>query len=328
MREILLGTIGTGFIVDLILKGVEQTENLRLGAVYSRSEEKGSALAARFGNPPVYTDLDAFFASGINTVYIALPNLLHYDMARKALEAGLNVLLEKPFTTSLRQAEELFALAEQKNLLITEMVPTACLPIYESLKEAVGRVAPVKLVLGNYSQYSSRFDALKKGELPNIFNPAMGGGALPDINYYNLYLTAALFGMPKNGVYYPNLMNGAIDTSGVAVLQYEGFTASCAGAKDCGGENSYLVEGEKGSVYVKDGANGLTELRLRTGLGEEIIPGDPILERWNTEMKVLEALLLAEDRAALARRKEITLTAVAVMEQIRKKAGIAYPGEE
>ena len=58
MKEIRLGTIGSGVIVHHILDGVKATEGISLEAVYSRSEEKGKALAAEYGASKVYTDMD------------------------------------------------------------------------------------------------------------------------------------------------------------------------------------------------------------------------------------------------------------------------------
>ena len=85
-----------------------------LEAVYSRTEEKGRALAGEYGCSRVYTDMDAFLGTDeINTVYIATPNLLHYEQAKKALLAGKHVILEKPFCTRALQAEELIRLAKE-----------------------------------------------------------------------------------------------------------------------------------------------------------------------------------------------------------------------
>ena len=81
----------------------------------------------------------------------------------------------------------------------------------------------MKLVLGNYSQYSGRYDRLKEGEVPNVFNPQYGGGALMDINYYNVYLNVALFGKPEKVVYFPNIYENLADTSGILVMQYDGL---------------------------------------------------------------------------------------------------------
>ena len=86
MEEIRLGTIGSGVIVHSVLGNVLRTPGIRLTAVYSRSQEKGDALAAEFGAKKVYTDMDAFLADeDTNFVYIATPNLLHYPQAKKAL---------------------------------------------------------------------------------------------------------------------------------------------------------------------------------------------------------------------------------------------------
>ena len=51
------GTIGTSWITEAYIRGAQMTGKWELAAVYSRSEEKGRALAERFGSPPVYTDL-------------------------------------------------------------------------------------------------------------------------------------------------------------------------------------------------------------------------------------------------------------------------------
>lgn len=117
MEEIKLGTIGSGTIVHSILDNVEITDGIRLVAVYSRSGEKGRALAGKYAVDKVYTNLDEFMADEeINTIYIASPNLLHYEQTKKALLAGKNVICEKPFCTKAEQAGELVALAKEKHL--------------------------------------------------------------------------------------------------------------------------------------------------------------------------------------------------------------------
>ena len=231
MEEIRLGTIGSGVIVHSVLDGVQRTEGIRLAAVYSRSEEKGEALAKEYGAAKVYTDMDAFLQDGeVNVVYIATPNLLHYQQTKAALLAGKHVICEKPFCTKAEQAGELVALAKEKHLFLVEAAPTTFLPNFEVLKQNLPKIGKIKLVLANYSQYSSRYDKLLQGEIPNIFNPEFAGGCLMDINFYNVYLNVALFGKPQEAVYYPNLFNGLIDTSGVVMLRYDGFVSQCAGA--------------------------------------------------------------------------------------------------
>lgn len=328
MEEIRLGTIGSGVIVHSVLGNVLKTPGIRLTAVYSRSREKGDALAAEFGAEKVYTDMDAFLADGdTNFVYIATPNLLHYPQAKKALLAGKNVILEKPFCTTADHARELVALAREKGLFLIDAVPTAFLPNLEVLKQELPKIGKIKLVQANYSQYSSRYDLLLKGEMPNIFNPEFAGGCLMDINFYNLYLNIALFGKPQNAVYYPNIYPGAADTSGIVVMNYEGFVSESAGAKDTWGVNFFQIEGETGYIYIAGGSNGLAEVRIVTKASDETINRQSNPDRWFYEVQNLTALVLADDYAAIEARQDVMLNVMEVLETVRRNAGISFPGD-
>ncbi len=328
MKELRLGTIGSGSIVHTILDNVKIVDGIRLTAVYSRTEEKGSQLAAEYGAERVYTDLDAFLGDEeMNTVYIASPNLLHYEQTKKALLAGKHVICEKPFCTKAEQARELTALAKEKQLFLADAVPTAFLPNLEALKKELPKVGRVKLVLGNYSQYSSRYDQVLKGEVPNVFNPQYAGGCLMDINFYNVYLSTALFGKPKSFVYYPNRWGELVDTSGVLVMQYDGFVGSLAGAKDTWGVNYFQIEGEKGHIYIKDGSNGIAEVRVVTKDSEETINLQENPEWRFYEVQKLTEYMLAGDYEAVYGRLDVMIDVVEILEDARKKAGILFPGE-
>ena len=328
MKELCLGTIGSGSIVHTILDQVNVTDGIRLTAVYSRMEEKGKQLAAEYGAGRVYTDLDAFLADEeINTVYIASPNLLHYEQTRKTLLAGKHVICEKPFCTKADQARELTALAKEKRLFLADAVPTAYLPNLEVLKRELPKVGKVRLVLGNYSQYSSRYDLVLQGEVPNVFNPEYGGGCLMDINFYNVYLNAALFGKPLSSVYYPNRRGELADTSGVLIMQYDGFVSSSAGAKDTWGVNYFQIEGEKGHIYIRDGSNGLAEIRVVTKDSEETFDQQDNPEWRFYEVQKLTECMLAGDYEAVYGRLDVMIHVIEILEEARKKAGILFPGD-
>lgn len=328
MKEIRLGTMGSGVIVHSILDHVKNTDGISLEAVYSRTEEKGRALAGEYGCSRVYTDMDAFLGTDeINTVYIATSNLLHYEQAKKALLAGKHVILEKPFCTRALQAEELIRLAKERHLLLVEAAPTTFLPNFQILKRELPRVGRVKLVLANYSQYSSRYDAVLRGEVPNIFNPAYAGGCLMDINFYNVYLNAALFGRPQKAVYYPNRHGELADTSGIMVMQYEGFVSTNAGAKDTWGVNFFQIEGEQGYIYIQDGSNGLARIRVVTKKEDITYNQQDNPDRWYYEVQELTRLLLADDYDSIYSRLDITLKVTGIIEDARRAAGILFPGD-
>ena len=328
MKEIRLGTIGSGVIVHSILDNVQRTQGIELEAVYSRSQEKGDKLAAEYGCNKVYTDMDAFLADeNVNLVYIATPNLLHYEQAKKALLAGKHVLLEKPFTTKAEHARELAAIAKEKHLFLVEAAPTGFLPNFAILKEELGKIGPIKLVMSNYSQYSSRYDAVLRGEKPAIFDPDYAGGCLMDINFYNVLLNILLFGKPTSAKYHANRFPGLSDTSGVMVMEYDGFVSTNAGAKDTWGVNFFQIEGEKGYIYIENGSNGIKSVRVVTKTGDDTYNAQPDTDRWFYEIQEVTRLLLNEEYADIYARLDKTVAAVETIEAARKAAGILFPGD-
>lgn len=329
MDCIKLGTIGSGVIVHSILDNVKLTEGIELEAVYSRSMEKGEKLAALYDCKKVYTDMDAFLADPeVNTVYVAVPNLLHYEKTKAALLAGKNVICEKPFTTKASHARELIALAREKGLFLVEAAPTSFLPNYEILKRELAKIGKIKLVISNYSQYSSRYDAVLRGEKPAIFDPAYAGGCLMDINYYNVLLNILLFGKPLAAHYHANRFPGLADTSGVMVMDYDGFVSSNAGAKDTWGVNFFQIEGEQGYIYIENGSNGIKAVRTVTKDSEESFNAQPVPDRLFYEIQTLTRLMLSGDRENLDSRLETTLATVSTLEAVRKEAGICFPGDD
>ena len=233
-----LGIIGTGKIIHEALPAMEPIKTIEKTAIFARphSREKGEKLAARFGISEVYTDYDELLAKAdIDCVYIGLVNSAHHPYAKAALLAGKHVILEKPFTSTVAEAEDLAALAREKGLFIMEAVTVLHSDLFDKMKESVNKLGPIKLAHANYSQYSSRYGRYKEGKVDPAFNPELSGGALYDINLYNIQYLIALLGTPDEAAYFPNKGFNGIDTSGILIMNSPEFTAACTGAKDCDG---------------------------------------------------------------------------------------------
>ncbi|MBQ5959723.1 MAG: Gfo/Idh/MocA family oxidoreductase [Firmicutes bacterium] len=344
MEEIRLGTVGTGSIVHHILDAVSAAEGIRCTAVYSHSREKAEALAAEYNIPGIYTNHETMLSDpAVNCVYIASPNSLHFPQMMQALRHGKHVICEKPLCPTVREVREAAALAEANHLMLAEAVPTMHLANYRCLEEALTEIGAVRTVSCRYGKYSSRYDALKGGSIPNVFSLKYAGGCLADINYYNLYLCAALFGQPEKLNYKAEIWPGAADTSGTAVLQYPGITAYCCGAKDKDLASYVWIEGERGRIFIPGGANGIRELWVYTEKGREIMNPDKNLIspeirqylsartgreanpfRWYLEICSLTKLFLMEDHAALRRLLAVSETTAAMTELARESAGIHF----
>lgn len=256
-----IATIGTGSIVDAFLGAVEQTGGITTVAMYSRKESTALPLAQKYNISTIYTDLDALLSDpSIDCIYIASPNSLHFDHAYLALQHGKNVICEKPFTSTVAELEILMQYAKQNNLMLFEAITTIHLPNYKLIKEQLNRLGDIKFIQCNYSQYSRKYNELLAGQTPNVFNPKFSGGALSDINIYNIHFVMNLFGKPSHINYTANKHANGIDTSGVAVLTYPEFIAECVGCKDTKSMNFVLIQGEKGYIHVLNGANGCVKV--------------------------------------------------------------------
>lgn len=248
-----LGIIGTGKIVHEALFALEPVQNIEKKAIFARphSYTKAEELAKKYNIAQIYTDYEELLAKAdVECVYIGLVNSAHYSYAKTALLAGKHVILEKPFTSTVAEAEELAKIAREKGLYLLEAIVPMHNEVVDQMKMLLPNLGPIKMVQCNYSQYSSRYNNYLKGKVEPAFDPELSGGALYDINLYNIYFSVGLFGKPEKAFYFPNRGFNGIDTSGIAILQYPGFTATCTGAKDSDSPGFVIIQGEKGWIKM------------------------------------------------------------------------------
>ena len=248
-----LGIIGTGKIIIDALYAMEPLKEISCNAIFARprSKDKGEELAKQYSIPEVYTDYDELLDNAdIDTVYIGLINSVHYEYAKRALEKKKNVILEKPFAGTYEEAKELIDLARQNDLFVFEAITVLHNDVIEKMKENLPKLGKIRMMLANYSQYSSRYDNYLAGQVDHAFDPEFLGGALRDINVYNIHYAVELFGLPEKTHYYPNIGFNGIDISGTMVMEYDGFSAVCTGAKDSDSPGFVSIQGEKGYMRI------------------------------------------------------------------------------
>lgn len=265
-----VGTIGTGFITNWLIEAINANEGCRVEAVYSRNFDSGKKLADTYGIKKVYTDLDVMINDAdINFIYVASPNSMHYEHCKKILLSGKNVICEKPFSSNSKELKELKKIAEEKRLFLFEAITTIHNPNYKVIKDYLNSIKPIKVVQANMSQYSRKYDQFKNGENPNVFTLKFSGGALMDINIYNLHFIMGLFGKPNKTIYTANIKDG-IDTSGNLTMMYDGFIASAVGSKDNIGRNFVQIQGENGYIYIDSSASTITNVHVYIRNGKDI----------------------------------------------------------
>ena len=324
-----IGTVGTNFIVDGFFDAISRTENAEVVVIYSRAEETAQAFAAKHNLTKWHTDREAFLNDPeIDVVYVASPNSLHYQWSLDALNSGKGVICEKPFVATHTQCEVLRNLAQEKGLFLVEAITIPHLPNFKLLRNHLDRIGRLKLVQLNFSQYSSKHKAFLEGKNPNVFNPVFAGGALMDINYYNLRFMLDLFGEPDEIHYFANLAENGIDTSGVLTMRYPGFVAEGVGAKDSRSENLVQIQGEKGYIKVPKESSRCISFTVITQDGEETYNEQAEDNALVYEMREFSEMYQDND---LAKRDELlskTCRAMKWLEIARKDGGVFFEGEK
>ena len=319
-----LCAIGTGAITKSMLAEYQRSDVLHVTSIYSRKEETGKALAEQFGIEKVYTDFDVMLADpAIDMVYVASPNSIHYRQTKAAVLAGKHVICEKPFAPTVREADELIALAKEKGLFLFEAITTAHHPHYGFVKENLPKLGKLKMVTAVFCQFSSRYPALLAGKPSPVLDHAFAGGALMDINLYNIHFVVGLFGAPKSVRYFPNCHETGVDTSGMLVLEYEDFLCQCIGAKDCAAQNGVQIIGEGGHMVVTPSSSNCqtVELNLRGQDSVKVhLPENP----WYHEVQDLGRIVAAGDYDFCYKALETTHNVVEVLEKARKYAGFNF----
>lgn len=324
-----LGIIGSGKIVRMFLPKLVTLEGLEILGLQSteRSLPEARKLCDEFGIPFVTSEFDALCDLGIDTAYVAVPNHLHHQYCKMALEKGLHVIVEKPITSNVREARELAELAKRQDCLIFEAVTTLYLDCFQKIGQWLPRIGNIKLVQSQFTQYSSRYENFCRGELAPVFDVTKSGGALMDLNVYNLNYVIGLFGKPLEYKYYPNVDRG-VDTSGSMMLRYPDFSAVCIAGKDCKGNAFSLIQGTKGFIRSDCPPGLICEMRLELNDGTvETYTGDADDECMLPEFSAFVRAVEEHDWERCQRQLEISLAVSEVMTQARLDAGIRFPAD-
>ena len=314
-----LGIVGAGMIVKDFLSFTHELPEIKLEAIVARNIENLKNLQSMYNIKEIFTDLDECLSSpSIDTIYVAVPNNSHYSVAKKALEAGKNVICEKPFTLNYHETVELFELAESKNLILIEAITNQYLPNYLEIKENLSEIGNIRLVECNFSQLSSRYEAFKKGIIAPVFDKNQGGGVLGDLNIYNIHFVVGLFGAPKNSEYYPNIVR-EVDTSGILILEYDEFKVVCIAAKDTYNNSYANIQGDKGLIKVIGTLNEVPNYIIKNNEVEMKVNKNIHKHRMYSEFKKFIDVIDNKDFDFMQKQKEHSLAVMEIFDKSRKQ---------
>ena len=303
-----VGLIGLGSISYAHEAGyAELGESCKIVALCDVHEEE---VNNRIGMQPEargYTDYRALLDDpAVDMVDITVPHVLHYEIARAALEKGKHVLVEKPITVKSEQGEELIALAKKtgRKFSVAENTHfvTAYLKAEEILRQGIlGEIGSVRSLIAGSEAYRIKDPSLWHGKAPY-------GGVILDSSVHNFYLFKWLFGgvrdvqgfaskiipegeMEDNGLMLGHLANGA---------EFQ-FHTSCS--FEIPWTERVEIYGSKGGMLIDQLVNPVVKYYLGSndidGTVVEGVPFDPMAWKFNSMIAEVGDFVHAvlEDRA-------------------------------
>ncbi|WP_185091586.1 Gfo/Idh/MocA family protein [Streptomyces sp. PanSC9] len=328
-RSVRWGILATGGIAAAFAADLVDLPDAEIVAVASRSRESAEAFADRFGVDRAYGDWASLAADGdVDVVYVATPHVAHRAAAGLCLEAGRNVLCEKPFTLNLREAEELAALAREHDRFLMEAMWMYCHPLVRRLKALVddGAIGEVRTVQADFGLAGPFPPAHRLRDL------ALGGGALLDLGVYPVSFAQLLLGEPDAVTASAVLSAEGVDLQTGALLSWESGALAMLHCSITGGTGGTAsVTGSRGRIDVPSGFFHPDRFVLhRDGREPEEFTADPAdgprTSLRHEASEVMRALRAGEKESPLV-PLEGTLAVLRTLDAVRERIGVRYPGE-
>lgn len=240
-----IGIIGTGRIAHRFVPEARLVDNIIVVAVCNPNLASAKRFAEEF-DIPIYVGEAKELVEHVDAVYIATPHQTHYIYAKEMLLEGKHVLCEKPMVFSKSQAEELFAIVEEKNLVLMEGIKTAYCPGFQSLLEVVksGKI-------GEVVDVEACFTKLTPSNLREMMDIEYGGSFL-ELGTYCMLPIMKILGLNEDNVTYHKVKaENGVDIYTKVSFDYVNKTGLAKTGLGVKSEGQLIIAGTKGYVVVQ-----------------------------------------------------------------------------
>ncbi|MEP6712582.1 MAG: Gfo/Idh/MocA family oxidoreductase [Ferruginibacter sp.] len=262
----------------------------KLYAVWERTK---NLAEEKYPDVKTFRKLEDMLADdSVELVIVNTPNYTHYEYAKKALQAGKHVVIEKPFTVTVAEGEELIALAAKQNKKLSVYQNRRYDSDYKTIKKVLQRN-----VLGDLVDVEMHFDRFKEDIGPKVHKetPGPGTGSLYDLGSHLIDQALQLFGMPEKLFADVQAMRpvSKVDDYFDLIFFYNTFRVHI--------KSSYAVR-EALPGYIFHGLKG-SFIKPKTDVQEEMLQAGTIpgSSDWGTEPKSQKGLLHAEKNGEVIR---------------------------
>jgi predicted dehydrogenase len=240
-----LGIIGSGRIARRFVPEAKYVSGVNVEGVFNLNVKSAELFADKF-SLNFFTDSLQDFFEKIDLVYIASPHGTHYDYIKEALNNGKHVICEKPLVLNKAQAEEVFKLAKEKELILFEAIKTAYCPGFNKAMSIVksSRIGQIKDVEAAFTKLT--------GDNARELKADGFGGSFIELASYPLLAIVKILGTDYKSVRFESFVNkDGVDVYTKAHLRYENAIATAKVGLKVKSEGELVASGTNGYLWVK-----------------------------------------------------------------------------
>jgi len=290
-----LGVVGTSSISDSFLKASKHIEDIEFDSVMSPRQTNVDRFIEKYGFRCGYVSYNKFIMnSDIDLVYIASPNIYHFEQTKQALLQHKNVICEKPITLSLDDLEELERIADANDVFFIEAMRPVHHPHIKIIRESIKKLGLIRYVSLGFMRYSSKYKEYQKGGNPRVFSKEYGGGALNDLGVYPITLAVLLFGPPKKVTSNSMSLNTEVDLITRITMQYDTFIVNCVFSKISNSFVSNEIQGECRSLLLSHVTH-LDRLELIGNRMSKVLFNERLEDDMRFEIEAISSMVLTKD---------------------------------
>ena len=239
-----IGVVGCGRIAKRFVAETSKVDAVKLTTLYDKCRDNAAQLAT---DDMHIADSFEELVEAVDAVYIATPHLNHYPQARYAIEHGRHVLCETPLALNGEEAEELYRLASEHNVVLLEANKTAYCPAFNHLITLI-KSGLIGDVVGIDASESKLWG---EENLKRELDPKQAGGSLFEMGSYPLLPIMRLLGTDYENINIYSRLNGdGVDVYTRGIMRYKRAVASFQLGLGVKTEGNLVISGTKGYAYV------------------------------------------------------------------------------
>lgn len=320
-----MGIIGAGRIAGFMADTMKGMTSVSRYGIAARDYERAQSFADKYGFEKAYGSYEELVADEeLELVYIATPHSHHYDHVKLCLEHGKHVLCEKAFTVNESQAAELFAMAKEKGLLLTEAIWVRYMPMRKTLEEvlASGVIGKPHMLSANLSYIIDWKDRIAK--------PELAGGALLDIGIYTLNFASMVFGNDVERIVGTAVFNenGMDMQENITLIYRDGRMAALNSSARSLSDRRGIIYGDKGYIETEN-INNCEGIKVYD-LNRRLVASYETPQQITGYEYEVEACVYAIEHGQTECPQmphEESLQMLRWMDELRRQWGIVYPME-